>query len=220
MSDDLQARELMAIVEEAGNPTADMEEIGARLQVLYDANQDEGQRAMIEQVWASATKVHEAALKAFEMVLAARSIARQAALQRDQAISELTAVEDALDDPYSWPLHPAVQDAIDIIRDSETQSAMDFFEERMEEWKEEHRDVIEQDMIDYAEESVLDQLDEDIATTLDVSSFEARDIVDILRGVGYSAMNDDEARELIALINRIEARNQREALKRRGGSAA
>lgn len=175
---------------------------------------DEERMAELIEVHSRITHMNDMQKKQMAFIGALRAWGLSMQQTRDEVLNELEVIEMELCDPDEAS-HPLVKFALDWIRESEASAALDHYDGRFEEWKKEEFDRLADDALEYADEAAADALDEQLSGVLDISTFEARDIADMLRGFGYDTINDEEARKLLELFNQIQQRNQRERMKAR-----
>lgn len=208
----IEAAALAEVIKQAGNPEAAMNELSTTFNILYQAS-DADKQKVIMNAWGLVQRVHNAVGVSFALLVGTREIAAELESQNLALMDEYERVRLGLEDPDASD-HPLVLALVEKIRDWEGEAAADRYEMMFEDWKNDQFDRLADDAQEFADETIRDEIDDEIAEALDISSFEAHDVIEILRG-NEGKLTDEECRSLLTWVNSVEERLQRERMARR-----
>lgn len=190
--------------------STDHDTAAAAFQRVFEAiAQDKPEAAaMLEQGWASI----QAADVTWQEKVAAMS----------QALAETTKQHEELIEDHELLLHDLEHDPhgsdnrlIERFVQSVRDDLDEHFQYLLSKWKDEHQDDLVHQAQEEAEDEIRGEIAEQIAEVLDIDTYEAETILEMLTGQGYDTLSDDHARQFNALANQIEDWNRRERMKSR-----
>lgn len=173
--------------------------IWQRLEYLTQFVPDDA-RGQLEAVWQEVERVAE--IKEGQIVkLMALAIA--VSEQRDAIAGELADLDAALDDPFSTD-NRRVEQLVEDIRASEFEAANNLLQSDFQDWKELHQDALADEALEDADEAARDSIIEDIAAMLDISTFEAYDVLAAITGDATNQLSDEQAEIVRRLFNQVQ----------------
>lgn len=206
------------IIAKAGDPVAAMAEIETHFTILWKAAPDEKYAKVLENTWGLVQQVNHALGESFALLVAARALVSEVQHQNKTMLDLQEKIIRDLNDPLTVGVHPLVEACVEFVQDEERATALQHFEAVFEGWKESEFERLSDDALEYAEESIVDEYGIEIGDTLDMSSFEGYDVLELLRGE-EGALTDGEISKfkdwLFEVRTRIEAdrKKRREAIK-------
>lgn len=203
---------LAELIQKAGNPEEALNELGLHFELLHQGSEPK-QQQLLENAWHLVGKVYNAVGVSFALLVGAREIVAELESQNTALIDEYERVRLGMEDP-DYTDHPLVKALVEKVRDWEGEAAAERYEMMFEDWKLDEFDRLAEDAQDYADESIRDEVDDEIAEVLDISSYEARDVVDLLMGQ-KGKLTDEECREFLDWCNRVEDRLIKERMARK-----